>query len=88
MGEDKGFRVVVVMDDKSLMVIDGKVETLVHEINNLRVKVLQLLCFENLSKEDKGDVDWSRDRRKSFRNKKWFQFNGKLWWWNICTCII
>ena len=50
--ENPQIRVLAVLDDISLMIIDGKIENVVREINSLRVGVLQLLCLDELYKEE------------------------------------
>ena len=45
--EDKRNRVLGVMDDISLVVIDRGVEMIDREVKNLRVGILQLLCLES-----------------------------------------
>ena len=77
MSEDKFIRVVGVMDDVSLMVLDKNDEILVHVMNSWKVEVLQLLCLENLhkdeaAKEDKEDKDGNLDKNESFHNMDWF----------------
>ena len=83
VGEDKFIRVLSVMDDISLIVIEGKVENLVEEINFLRVVFLQLKCLDKLWNEETEKEDepvdtindqelTSHDKTKSFRNKIWF----------------
>ena len=69
MSEDKIIRVLGVMDDISLMNIDGKVEPLVQEILHLRVAFIKKLRPENLYKEEaaKKDKDRSHDRLESFQ---------------------
>ena len=41
-----------IIDDVSLMGIDGRIEIVEQEINKLRVGVLHLLCREKLYKEE------------------------------------
>ena len=48
--KDYGIRVLRVIDDISLMVIDGENEDIVLEMNNLRVGTIQLFCLESLKK--------------------------------------
>ena len=69
MSEDKVIRVLGVLDDISLMSIDGNVEPLVQEIFNLRVAFIQTLRPENLYKEEaaKEDKDRNHDRLESFQ---------------------
>ena len=88
MSEDQTFTVRGVIDASLLMVTDGNVENLVHEIDRLRNDFLQLLCLENLYKEDTDKEDkpfntindnqiFSHDKVKSFQGKEWFYFaNG------------
>ena len=83
ISEDKTNRVVVVIDDTSLMITDENVENLVQEINNLRVGFEQLLCLENLHKEENDNEERthliidskeiiSHDKIKSFQAKNRF----------------
>ena len=46
-----------VIDDISLTFIDRNVENTVQEMKNLRVGFLQLLCLENLYKEEAAKKD-------------------------------
>ena len=59
------------------MVMEGNVESLVQEIFNLKVGVVQLLCLENhngekSAKEDKRDMQLGHYKIESFQNKYWF----------------
>ena len=66
ISEDNVCRVLGVLVDISLMVINGKIslmvlkgnsENLVHEINKLRVGFLQFLCLENFYKQEAAKED-------------------------------
>ena len=65
------------------MIIDGNVGNLVQETSNLRIGFKQLLCVDNLYKEEAAKEDEkvntidekkiiSYDKVKSFQNKYWF----------------
>ena len=83
ISEDKVIRVLAVIDDISLMVIDGNVGQLAQELNYLRVGLSQLLWFQKFKKQQtnkkvhtidgKGIVDL--DKIESFQNKKLFYLN-------------
>ena len=49
--EDDGIRVLGILDDLSLKVIDGDVKKIEREISNLRFAILQMLCLENFYRE-------------------------------------
>ena len=76
-------RVMGIIDDFSLKVIDGDVKNIEHEISNPTVGVLQMLCLERLSRKEKDDekrpnliIDGKElirdDKIESFQNKSWF----------------
>ena len=46
-------KVTSLIDDFSLNVIDEDVKNIQHEMINLRVAILQMLCLENLYREKK-----------------------------------
>ena len=52
--ENIHIRVFGVIDEISLMDLDGNVENLVHERNKLRAGLLQLLCLEQFYKPEAG----------------------------------
>ena len=58
--------------------LDGMIENLVQEINNVRVGFLQLLDLEKLYKENKGDVDVYQDKVESFPKKLVLIRNWKI----------
>ena len=74
--------VLGVLDDISLMFIDGNVKNTARELNILRVGFSKLLCrkkiIEEAEKEDKpkdtiNDKEISsQDKIKSVQDKKWF----------------
>ena len=81
--------VVNILDDISLMIIDEDVEKKNDGVkNNLRVVILQMLCFQWLYKEEaekkKGIITknakkiTSFDEIDSFQNEKWFWFYEKF----------
>ena len=60
------------IDDTALLFIDKNLENLVHDVNNFRVGCLQLICLEELYK-DNFIREKSLDIMKAIGNEKWLQ---------------
>ena len=57
-------RVLDVIDDISLKVIDGNIGYLVHELNKLRVGFSKLLCLEKFYEDNTNQRDEKRYHRR------------------------
>ena len=79
--EDNFIKILDITYDKKLMIIDGAVENLEDQIGTQRFSILQLLCLENLYKEELarennfinmrlgGEDKVNQDRVESFLEK-------------------
>ena len=67
---DNRIRLMDIIDNKSLKVIDKDVEKTEYEISALGVSVLQMLCLEKLYKkeadEEKNGVETKNGKKKCF----------------------
>ena len=78
LSEDKILRVLAVIDDMSVLVIDGNVENLFQEMNNLRIGFYNCFCLEKLytleTKREAMEIDTLDGKKlENFDSVKWFQ---------------
>ena len=88
LSEDKTIRVLGVIDDISILVVDGNVGILFQEINNLRVGFWQFLCLGKLQKQKQIKKIKTTDGKESVDHDKTDHFQTNKNGFNLYYKII